>query len=108
MTRDEFDTEVQQLLKGEKKTEDKAVAYAIDKYRDARAEFGATAQKVEALKQQLQATQDKLLVLQGEVNSYATDLEHWLGVEKEKPDERKGKVTKGKGGVQVTDKREVV
>lgn len=110
MNRAIFDETVQAYLAGEQNPPNDTVAYLVDKYREARAEFEVTADTARKLEQQLTAAREHKLVLQGKVNSYAADLEHWMGLEEERHggDKEPGPRTEqGIGGVQVTDKRAV-
>lgn len=106
MNREKFDVEMQDYLSGKKTPTDKTVAYQVERYQLARAEYEALTAKVAELETMLTAARERRLVLQGEVNSRATDLEHWMGLEEETDDVRPT-TKRGSNGVAVTDKRSV-
>jgi hypothetical protein len=100
-----------------------AVAYVSGKYRDARVLYTATSQAVMKLEQELKAAREELLRLEGEVNSYAADMEHFCGAPPpeqrpargaprppapaggETDDRGNGKAEVTAAGVSVTDRR---
>jgi len=94
MTRDEFDSYIKALLRGEQKPLNETVGYLVDKYRESRMRYQIAGQAVAKLKNELKAAQDDFLRGEGEVNSYAADLEHFCDVEPQSDQPASG-VSKG-------------